>query len=181
MARIDAPKRAGALRAVSHCVLRPATAMREERARSENDATWRNHLLAPSSLVALASTAAAMSRLLAAALVAAAAGGAVAAPSGSSTFVLSSSAALGGAAGADGAPGGVSYESLSQQELAAGLLRASGAAPAQKAGWEATHWPAGEAAPQLLAVLVGSVDAARQVRPRLRLRARATPHRRCTA
>jgi hypothetical protein len=138
-------------------------------------------LLAPSSFVALASTAAAMSRLLAAALVAAAAGGAVAAPSGSPTLVLSSSAALGGAAGADGAPGGVSYESLSQADLAAGLLRASGAAPAQKAGWEATHWPAGEAAPQLLAVLVGSVDAARQVRSRRRLRARATPHRRCTA
>ena len=118
-----------------------------------------------------------MSRLLAAALVAAAAGGVVAAPSGSPTLVLSSSAALGGAAGADGAPGGVSYESLNQAELVSGLLRASGAAPEQPAGWEARHWAAGEDAPQLLAVLVGSVDAARQVRALRRVRACArAPH-----
>ena len=118
-----------------------------------------------------------MSRLLAAALAAVAVGGAAAAPSGSPTLVLSSSAALGGAAGAGDAPGGVSYESLSQAELAAGLLRASGAAPEQAAGWEARHWPAGEDAPQLLAVLVGSVDAARQVRVLRRMRASAcAPH-----
>ena len=117
-----------------------------------------------------------MSRLLVA-LVAVAAGGAAAAPAGSPTLVLSSSAALGGAAGAGDAPGGVSYESLSLSTLAAGLLRASGAAPEQPAGWEARHWAAGQDAPQLLAVLVGSVDAARQVRALRRVRACArAPH-----
>jgi hypothetical protein len=104
-----------------------------------------------------------MSRLAVAALALAAARGASAlAP----TLVLSSSPALGGAAGAGEAPGGVSYESLSQAELAAGLLRVAGAAPAQQPGWEARHWAAGEDAPQLLAVLLSAADvgAARQAR-----------------
>jgi hypothetical protein len=100
-----------------------------------------------------------MSRVLAAALAVAAARGAAAAVPVSPTLVLSSAPTLGGAA-----PGAVSYESLTQSELAAGLLRASGAAPAQQAGWEARHWPAGEESPELLAVLVGSVQAGRQVR-----------------
>jgi hypothetical protein len=106
----------------------------------------------------------AMSRVLAAALAVAAARGAAAAVPASPTLVLSAAPALGGAA-----PGAVSYESLTQSELAAGLLRASGAAPAQQAGWEARHWPAGEESPELLAVLVGSLQAGRQVRtPRVR-------------
>ena len=89
-----------------------------------------------------------MSRVLAAALAVAAARGAAAAVPVSPTLVLTAAPALGGAA-----PGAVSYESVTQSELVAGLLRASGAAPAQQAGWEARHWPAGQESPELLAVL----------------------------
>ena len=118
---------------------------------------------------------------LAAALAVAAARGAAGAPAASPTLVLSSLPSLGGAAGSGGAPGGVSYESLSQAELAAGLLRASGAAPSQPAGFEARHWAPAEESPQLLAVLLGGVDAARQARaraaaPRAALRRPRRPH-----
>jgi hypothetical protein len=115
-----------------------------------------------SSLHALGSAAAAMSRVLAAALALAAARGACAhAP----TLVLASAPALGGAPGGGDAPGGVAYESVTQAELAAGVLRAAGGAPAQPAGWEARHWAAsGADAPQLLAVLLSDAAAAREAR-----------------
>ena len=98
-----------------------------------------------------------MARLLVATLALAGVGCQAATP----TLVLSSGALR---PGEGSSLGRVSYESLSQAEVLAGVLRAAGLAAGQPAGWEAGHWKDGGAAPQLLALLLSQPDGARQVR-----------------